>query len=702
VAAFVRTRSAAKLRLRRWAIALTAPIYRKVLEANQRAILEAFLASGEILEVGGAEVPEVSIVTVVGNRAEAALQCLSSIADCAASVPCELIVVASAPSTRMERLLRRVSNAIILAQAEALPWAEACRRAAARARGEFLLFIDPDTRLLGDSLRSALRTIREAGDIGVVGGKSIGADGKLEAAGGIVWRDGSRARYGEGDDPFQSAYMFRRDVDYVAGSFLLTKRESFEAGQSGMSAPGPGDATEADRSDAAWMDYCLQMWKSGQRVVYDPGVNVLRLGADGVRPRADAGSKGRHGAVMSRHAEWIANQLPPSRANRLIARNRGWDERRILFFDDRVPHPSRGMGDPRGERILTGMIRLGYFVTFYPFANAPDEEWAQVYTTADRRVEVMLNHNAYRLDDFLRERADYYHLIFVSRPHNMETVKEALSRIKPLSCFKVVYDAEALYSLRTIAQGELNGNPPTPEQARELIAREMAITEGCTNIISVSDRESRRFREHGHERVYTLGHAVDLTPTPNPFEQRRNLLFVGGITSTDTPNGDAVCWFVREVWPEVLRGLDGDAKFIAVGSVSPEEVLALAGEHVRFVGRLEDLSAVYNEARIFVAPTRFAAGIPLKVYEAVAHGLPVVATPLLAEQLGWRDGQELLVADTAGSFAARCIELYRDGDLWGRLRANALERVGRDCSRDAFNAGLARVLDEAMNGPAGR
>ena len=106
-----------------------------------------------------------------------------------------------------------------------------------------------------------------------------------------------------------------------------------------------------------------------------------------------------------------------------------------------------------------------------------------------------------------------------------------------------------------------------------------------------------------------------------------------------------------------------------------------------------DVQPFFDRARIFVAPTRFGAGIPLKVYQAAGFGLPVVCSSLVAEQLGWRDGVDLLVADTPDAFADRCRALYSDENLWMQLRQSALERVRAECSPQAFERTLADALE---------
>jgi len=75
-----------------------------------------------------------------------------------------------------------------------------------------------------------------------------------------------------------------------------------------------------------------------------------------------------------------------------------------------------------------------------------------------------------------------------------------------------------------------------------------------------------------------------------------------------------------------------------------------------------------------------------------AHGLPVVCTSLLAEQLGWQDGEHLLAADDAESIARHCARLMADEKLWLEIRTNALARVREECSRVGFLHSLEEIL----------
>ena len=116
-------------------------------------------------------------------------------------------------------------------------------------------------------------------------------------------------------------------------------------------------------------------------------------------------------------------------------------------------------------------------------------------------------------------------------------------------------------------------------------------------------------------------------------------------------------------------------------------------ESIQFLGKVDDLTPLYNRARVFVAPTRFAAGLPYKVCEAAVYGLPIVATSLLGLELGWNHERELLLADDPQSFSDACVRLYRDRSLWNVLRDNMIKRAGADFSPEVFSQQLKRIVE---------
>lgn len=369
-------------------------------------------------------------------------------------------------------------------------------------------------------------------------------------------------------------------------------------------------------------------------------------------------------------------------------------QRKILVIEDRVPHNYLGAGYPRSNLILTALVKTGFAVTLYPLVF-PEKEQKTTYLDIPSSVEVMFGFGAARLKSFLLARADYYDFIIVSRPHNMAALIPYLPILRKA---KIIYDAEALFCLREIEMAKIRGAPLNPAEAQGLIDDEIRLAEQSFSIISVSSQEARRFSEREFKRVHTLGYAVEARPTSKPFCERKDILFVGPLNGLNTPNTDAVRWFIRKIFPTIQESLGQSLNFLVAGQNDPSLIGNLAGPSVKFLGTVADLTSLYDSARLFVGPTRFSAGIPLKLLHAAAHGLPIVGTDLLANQLEWTNEIEMLTATDEASFAAASIRLYQDSELWQRTRDNALRRVRADCAHEAFINELQNILVEATAG----
>jgi glycosyltransferase involved in cell wall biosynthesis len=134
------------------------------------------------------------------------------------------------------------------------------------------------------------------------------------------------------------------------------------------------------------------------------------------------------------------------------------------------------------------------------------------------------------------------------------------------------------------------------------------------------------------------------------------------------PNVSGVLWFARHVLPQVRRAIP-EARFIVVGKNPPPEVAALAADpQIEVTGYVPDPQPYLAKADVFVVPLHAAGGMRVKILDAWLWGLPVVSTPIGAEGIEVRDGDNILVAGNATAFAEATVRVLRDGDLNRRLR----------------------------------
>ena len=155
-----------------------------------------------------------------------------------------------------------------------------------------------------------------------------------------------------------------------------------------------------------------------------------------------------------------------------------------------------------------------------------------------------------------------------------------------------------------------------------------------------------------------------------------------------TPNRGALEFLLGQVLPLVWEQLPAARLLLAGGGL---EHLPSEDPRVRALGFVEDLADTYAEARCAVVPLLQGGGSPLKLVEALAYGLPVVATPRAVAGLDVRDGVDCLVAPDSQAFADMLVRVLRDG-------APEIARAGRRLAEQRYSVeALARLLQQVIS-----
>ena len=140
----------------------------------------------------------------------------------------------------------------------------------------------------------------------------------------------------------------------------------------------------------------------------------------------------------------------------------------------------------------------------------------------------------------------------------------------------------------------------------------------------------------------------------------------------------------------MISATEAVSSSVAAATAWVSELSALPG--IEVLGYVQDLRPLYDTSRVSIAPLRFGAGMKGKVGHAMAHGLPVVATPIGAEGMDLKNGRELLVAATVASFADAVLRLMRDDALWLRMQANARAAIESNLSFDVVASRLEKII----------
>ncbi|MBN1664449.1 MAG: glycosyltransferase, partial [Deltaproteobacteria bacterium] len=191
---------------------------------------------------------------------------------------------------------------------------------------------------------------------------------------------------------------------------------------------------------------------------------------------------------------------------------------------------------------------------------------------------------------------------------------------------------------------------------------------------SAPDQEILARRFPG-KRVEVLPNVVPLNLRPvRPLAESGrclSLLFVGSLRYF--PNADALRHFAADIAP-ALDALGLAWRLRVVGTPPlPWELAARGDNRWTWAGWVEDLGPEYAAADVVVVPIRCGGGTRIKVLEAFAHQVPVVATSIALTGLPVEHGIHCLVADTPSAFAEACARLGREPALGSALAARAAE-----------------------------
>lgn len=190
----------------------------------------------------------------------------------------------------------------------------------------------------------------------------------------------------------------------------------------------------------------------------------------------------------------------------------------------------------------------------------------------------------------------------------------------------------------------------------------------------ISDAERRQLLQgEANERVLVIPNGVDTDRfRPSGITgSSEKIILVGHMGVFH--NIDAAEYLAREILPLIQKALPA-TRLDIVGAEPADEVKNLGTiPSVRVLGHVADLNAALNDAAVFAAPLRFAAGIQNKVLEAMAAGLPVVTSSYVNDGLQAEDGQHLIVADEPEAFAEAVVLLLRNPKLRRKIG-----RAGRE------------------------
>ena len=510
--------------------------------------------------------PEVSVIIPVHNKFAYTYECLKSIQRELPKRSFEIIIVddCSDDETLLctlvfagaVRIVRNVAN---------LGFVRTCNAGAAHAKGKYLFFLNNDTLVKDGWLDELVDTFEQVPNVGIVGSKLLFENGKLQEAGGIIWRLGDGWNWGRERDPAEPAFSFLRDADWVSGAALMIERVMFRelGGFDELYAPGYYEDT----------DLAFRVRAQGKRVVVQPASEIVHL--EGISSGTDTSGPGMKRFQVINHAKFYQRwkdtlithrfngQRPELEAERLV-------RRRAYFIDDSVPTPYQDAGSNAAIEHMRALMELGYKVTFLPADNMAKID---PYTGRLQKIGIECLHHPFywSVEEVFRKAANKPDLVYLHRYSNASKYATMVRRYFP-DC-RIVYSVADLHFVRMERQAEIE--PGTLSAAHLALERhsEMSAMQSVDCVIVHSPVEAELLRKADPSlKVEVVPWTVRPRPAMLPFAERSGTAFLGGFGHP--PNADAVRYLISDILP-LLRGQAPDCMTYIVGSKMPDEIMNL-------------------------------------------------------------------------------------------------------------------------------
>lgn len=165
-----------------------------------------------------------------------------------------------------------------------------------------------------------------------------------------------------------------------------------------------------------------------------------------------------------------------------------------------------------------------------------------------------------------------------------------------------------------------------------------------------------------------------------------DILFSGNMNYR--PNVESARYLVKEVMPIVWQTFPKLNVTIA-GATPSQSVLALKSDLVSITGWVDDIAAIFQQSRLFVAPMLINSGMQNKILEAMASKVPVITTSLANNAIKAPENDTILLGDNPTAIAEHIVQLVSDKE-----KCQQLGKAGYDFVKRSYSwKGAANLLE---------
>jgi polysaccharide biosynthesis protein PslH len=201
-----------------------------------------------------------------------------------------------------------------------------------------------------------------------------------------------------------------------------------------------------------------------------------------------------------------------------------------------------------------------------------------------------------------------------------------------------------------------------------------------TQIVATTPEDQAQLQQFAPQTpIAVIPNGVDFTAFPQRTSDPggQHLMFIGAMDNL--ANIDAAKFLCREILP-ALQVRYPEVKISLVGARPPQEILDLGqNPAIQVTGAVDSMAEYLHRATICVVPMRTGFGIKNKTLEAMAAGVPVVASDRGLEGLEIAQPERALRANTVEAYVAAIASLFDHPE-----RRQAMAQAAHDYVTQSF------------------
>lgn len=231
---------------------------------------------------------------------------------------------------------------------------------------------------------------------------------------------------------------------------------------------------------------------------------------------------------------------------------------------------------------------------------------------------------------------------------------------------------------------------------RALKRFEIGILNKVDGVVAITPVDARNLDRLSHStNIISIPFGIKLdTLSENPIQPAEASLFHIGSMNW-YPNEEGIRWLIDEVWPKITVRLP-EVELHLAGRYMTDWLTGLSIPRIIVDGEVPDVWEYMQRFSIMVVPLFSGSGIRIKIVEAMAAGKAIITTSIGAEGINYENGQHLLIAKDAKSFADAIVRLCNDSALRETLGSNARMLIAKEHDNTKLMQKLIAFYNELL------